>query len=111
VGDPVRLFESGSAEYAAAFQKLVACDRDGDRELLAAVDALCAGRPREARAADWGAGTGVPAPAASRACRVRASTPSTPSSRAPRCAPESGVAAGRLATRLTGAAALLESRW
>lgn len=54
----MRFFDERSAEYAAAFQKLVACDRDGDRALFERLDALCAGRPRSARAVDWGAGTG-----------------------------------------------------
>jgi hypothetical protein len=54
----LRFFDERSAEYAAAFQKLVACDRDGQRELVAQVAAACAGRPRTARAVDWGAGTG-----------------------------------------------------
>jgi len=58
VEQEVRFFDELSAEYAAAFQKLVAGDRDGERELLAMVDAICAGRPRTARAVDWGAGTG-----------------------------------------------------
>ncbi|MEW6269710.1 MAG: methyltransferase domain-containing protein [Thermodesulfobacteriota bacterium] len=56
--EDIRFFDERSAEYAAAFQKLVACDRDGERELLAVVRSVCEGRGRAARAVDWGAGTG-----------------------------------------------------
>jgi SAM-dependent methyltransferase len=58
VDKALEFFDQGSADYAAAFQTLVRCDRDGERELVAMLDAVCAGRPRATRSVDWGAGTG-----------------------------------------------------
>jgi hypothetical protein len=51
-------FDERSAAYAAAFQTLVRCDRDGERELFAMVDAVCADLRGATRGVDWGAGTG-----------------------------------------------------
>lgn len=57
--DPaVAFFDERSTEYAAAFQTLVRCDPDGDRELIAMVSSLLERRPRSTPCVDWGAGTG-----------------------------------------------------
>lgn len=57
--DPtMTFFDERSAEYAAAFQTLVRCDPDGDRELMATLTTLFGSRPRSTPCVDWGAGTG-----------------------------------------------------
>lgn len=56
--NPVAFFDERSAQYAAAFEVLVRCDPDGNRELLRMLHAVIGARPRTTRCVDWGAGTG-----------------------------------------------------
>ena len=54
----MEFFDERSAEYTAAFQTLLRCNRDRHPAQLAMLAEICAGRPRTTRSVDWGAGTG-----------------------------------------------------